>query len=300
MKTIMDFDEYLKQNSLARISLGQSGAAVHRLRDGKIAKHVKRAQLSDEILWEKYRRESLFYSRFPAEEYSFVPQVYTNLLREDELLLVLREYRPLRQEELLESSVLGKVLDALVQIHALPVPDFATGQTPRAVHYSAESLAACREGWLQVLLEHPNKFSLAPLDRIQDHINRVNDRLFAPLLRFVHGDFHCQNLLARDHGRILVCDWQNCGSGEATGDLAFLLSRLSADGFPLDEDILLSEYCRRAKLNDPRQLQAQMRLASLNTAYLFWHEYLHGSSPERVGEIYHKMCADMDFLLELC
>lgn len=151
-----------------------------------------------------------------------------------------------------------------------------------------------------MLREHPGRFSLTALDGIGENIGEVNRRLFAPFLRFVHGDFHVENLLLDDEDNLLVCDWQNCGLGEAGGDPAFFLSRPSSDGVSLSRQALLESYCRKAGISEPHRLEAQMRLADLNTAFLFWHEYLHGSGPERVAEIYDKMCSDMDFLTKLC
>ena len=36
----------------------------------------------------------------------------------------------------------------------------------------------------------------------------------------------------------------------------------------------------------------KMCLTNLNTSFRYWHQYLHGSSEERVRDIYEKMVAD--------
>lgn len=297
---IESFDEYISACATEKIPHGQSGAEVYRLSGGKIAKLVKKELLAQEGLWERYHRESLFYSHFGPCGLPFVPTVYENRLTEDRLLLVLKEYRPFPRCALHDPAMLEKVTDVLCSIHALPVPDFLSAEKPAPVHYSPETLARCREGWESVLQEHPGRFSLTEPENVCQNISRVNERLFAPFLRFVHGDFHVENLLLDDDNNLLVCDWQNCGLGEAGGDLAFFLSRLSADGITLPQRPLLESYCRKAGITEPHRLEAQMRLADLNTAFLFWHQYLHGSAPERVSEIFGKMCSDMDFLLQLC
>ena len=58
----------------------------------------------------------------------------------------------------------------------------------------------------------------------------------------VHGDFHWDNLLKTDDGRICVCDWQNVAIGGASEDLSFFMSRLGADGIQIDLDKMLNMY----------------------------------------------------------
>jgi nucleoside phosphorylase len=88
------------------------------------------------------------------------------------------------------------------------------------------------------------------------------------------------------------------GVGDVTGDISFLLSRLSADGHPLDTAQALEIYCRHASIPDPAPLDSQMRLANLNTTFLFWHMYLHGSPEDRVRQLFDHMVEDMRVLLD--
>lgn len=113
---------------------------------GKIAKLVKKELLTQEGLWERYRRESLFYSRFGPEHLPFVPEVYENRLTEDRLLLVLKEYHPLSRGALSEPATLQKIPEVLSRIHALPPPDFLPKEEPSPVRYAPETLARCRAG----------------------------------------------------------------------------------------------------------------------------------------------------------
>lgn len=174
-------------------------------------------------------------------------EVYENRLTEDRLLLVLREYHPFPRCALSDPAMVEKVTDVLCRI-------LCPQKSPRPFSDTPETLARCRESWLSVLREHPGRFSLTALDGIGENIGEVNRRLFAPFLRFVHGDFHVENLLLDDEDNLLVCDWQNCGLGEAGGDPAFFLSRLSADGVSLSRQALLESYCRKAGISEPHRL----------------------------------------------
>lgn len=297
METIRSFGEYLDVHSVGSIGLGQSGAKVYRLDENRIAKHVQRRLLQSDEAWEKYRRESLFYDCYSGAAHSFLPQVDYNELREDELLLIMQAYQPVHQARMSQPDMLERALEALAQIHALPVPAFLSAGESRPVHLEPDALKRCHQGWFSVLQEHPGRFSLDDLQTVAENINPVNTRLFAPRLALCHGDFHCENLLTDDLGRIIVCDWQNCGVGDVTGDVSFLLSRLSADGYPLDAARALETYCRHASIPDAAPLDSQMRLANLNTTFLFWHEYLHGSPEDRVRQLFDHMVEDMRVLL---
>ena len=298
MEIIRSFEEYLRTHSVGEINLGQSGAKVYRLIGDRIAKHVQRRLLQSDEIWEKYRRESLFYSCYSGATHSFLPHIDYNELREDELLLIMQAYQPVHQAQLSQPDMLEHALETLAQIHALPVPAFLSAGESAPFHLEADVLDRCRQGWLSVLREHPGRFSEARLQTVAANINPLNARLFAPRLALTHGDYHCENLLTDDPGHIIVCDWQNCGVGDVTGDISFLLSRLSADGYPLEAAQALGIYCRHASIPDPAPLDSQMRLANLNTTFLFWYEYLHGSPEDRVRQLFDRMVQDLRVLLE--
>ena len=63
----------------------------------------------------------------------------------------------------------------------------------------------------------------------------------------IHGDFHWENLLKTDDGRICVCDWQNVGIGGASEDLSFFMSRLATDGIQIELDKILDMYANAVK-----------------------------------------------------
>ena len=46
----------------------------------------------------------------------------------------------------------------------------------------------------------------------------------------------------------------------------------------------------------PDEISVRMSLANLNTSFIHWHQYLHGSSAERVQDIWVKMTEDAELL----
>lgn len=296
MERIEHFDEYLKIRSIKKMTAGRSGAEVHLLSGRQVAKYVKRELLSDQSAWEAYKRESLFYSEFSSSDHPYIPRVLYNELREDEFLLIMRVYHPISQSDMAKPEILGKVLSTLRLIHGLPIPKFVPQTNAVPLTFDEENLARCHNGWLSVLSGYDGRFSVHELNEVASSINEINRRLYQPKQCFVHGDFHCENILMDDQRNIIVCDWQNCGVGDASGDISFLLSRLSADMQHVDAEMALALYCDSD--SETKKILNQMRLSNLNTSFLYWHEYLHGAPVERVANVFTNMTHDLRRLRE--
>ncbi len=76
--------------------------------------------------------------------------------------------------------------------------------------------------------------------------------------------------------------------------MSFFLSRLGADGVEIAPERAVKLYCQERReltgeLISSQELLRHMRAANVITSFQFWHEYLHGSSCERVRGIYEKM-----------
>ncbi len=81
--------------------------------------------------------------------------------------------------------------------------------------------------------------------------------------------------------------------------MAGALPSMAADGQNIAKEKAIAAYCALSGTGvTPEEIAVQMALANLNTSFLFWHNYLHSASCERVGEIFYKMAADMAFCLQ--
>lgn len=279
--------------AIRRIDVGQGGAGVYELPEGRIAKHILRAELPNAGAWEQYAREARFYARQMEHPLPFVPEVFCSEWTDDEILIVMRQYQPLEREKL-RGAMLEPTMEVLAKIHALPLWENAGEENIPQV-LDAAKIAECLAGWRAVLAEHGDAFSADVLTEISEQINAINGRRHSARRCFVHGDFHADNLLVNESGNIIVCDWQNVGAAHPAADIAFLLSRLGADGHAIDKEQVLRLYGRYSGIST-EEIAEQMALADLNTSFVFWHYFLHGASEESVRSVYAKMVEDMELL----
>lgn len=89
-------------------------------------------------------------------------------------------------------------------------------------------------------------------------------------------------------------------SGGASGDISFFLSRLGADGIAIEPEEAVELYCHeRFRITEENiskvDLLRHMKAANVLVSFQFWHYYLHGSTCERVREIYEKMAVTDTF-----
>ena len=295
-----NFEKYLAEHTTGKITLGKSGANVYELDHTKIAKHVRRELVQSDETWESYGRELQFYSNDTAEQFHFLPKVYHCRQTDDEIQLVMEKYHPINRCNL-DDSMLEKVFAVLTQIHNMPLPEFLPKTNTGALLLEEDEIKQYLSGWCEVIREHGGAFAESKLHKIGENINKINNQLYSSKKMCCHGDFHFENLLTDCQGNIIVCDWQNVNIGHVSGDIAFFLSRLSADGVEISKEKAIQMYCglSTAGITD-EEIAAQMSLSNLNTSFIHWHNYLHGCSVDRVRGIWEKMMEDAEYLYKMC
>lgn len=288
---MQNFQEYIDGCAVSRLSLGKSGAAVYELTDGRIAKYVRSSDVPDAGKWASYQNEAAFYADAMQRNLPFLPQVLHCHVSEDEVQLILRKYRPLDRAAL-DEGMLDRIMAVLAQIHRLPVDAAAELQ-----QLDAQQIAQCADGWRAVLAEHGDAFCAEGVARVARCINDMNRRLHSSRVCRCHGDFHVENLLTDAQGNVIVCDWQSTRGGHPAADIAFFLSRLEADRCAFDKARVVEMYCRHADAIAPQEIDTQMRLANVNTTFVFWHYFLHGASEDAVRRVYEPMLQDVRRLM---
>lgn len=291
----------LKGHRHTPINIGQSGAKVYILDETMVLKYVSRQDVADPAIFDSYMRESMMYDWFRENNPTFAPLVIENQCDKDKIYILMRKYRMLSHHEVTDET-LPAIMELLVDLHQMTLPPFLKepGNTPAEM--DAAAIEDCRDGWKSVLSEHPHMFSVSDINIIAEHINDIRYLHQTDIPRLIHGDFHCDNLLSDENGRLFICDWQNAGIGHPAGDLSFFLSRLSADGVELDEDIFIAAYGQASRKKgyaaDERVLKQALLSSRIQVSFAFWHQYLHGAPVKRVQTIFSQMTADMQWLLQ--
>ena len=289
----MIIDEKIISNNMKKINLGKSGADVFELNESKILKHVVWEKIENGM-FDTYVREALFYqSECPK---TYLPEVSNVEISDNEIVLVMKKYRNLNRNDFNE-ELLRAIAGVLACIHSDTVPEFLTDNDIGSNELSEGEISDCIMGWHSVLDEHSGKFDDSLIDAVSVKINDIIRWHDSEIRHLSHGDFHWDNLLRDDNGRIIVCDWQGVGFRGASDDLSFFMSRLGADGISVDAHTFLTWYALEynrltGESIEADELERHIKAANVITTFRFWHLYLHGNDTERVREIYDKMMSD--------
>ena len=287
---------YLKKNEKKQLAGGKSGARVYDIGGEYVLKQIYRAELGNDELYEAYRKEAWWYAAGGAG-LGCLPEVLDLRSTEDEISILMKRYCALSRQEM-NAGLLEKIMKSLASVHAAEIPPLLKKQHT-AQPLLEEQIRVSMEGWQTVLGEHPGAFDGTPLERIAKEINQIILWHGSEEAVLIHGDFHWDNLLMDNQGRIIICDWQGVGTGAASGDLSFFFGRLRGDGVTVNEQEVVEAYGREIKQLSGKKVTweeiiGHIRAANVITSFTCWHEYLHGSDEGRVREIYEKMVTDSD------
>ena len=299
----INVEEYLAAHESRQIRSGKSGAEVWEIEGKYVLKHVQRAKLLEPGVFERYQNEAHFYQFLEqgdsGEKLSCIPEVLEVQVSNDEILILMEKYQELSRD-LVGEVLLRKIMRALAVVHTREIPDFLKQEQKQPGYLKSEQIRECATGWRAVLAEHPGAFDEEILTETADRINEIIAWHNGEAQVLSHGDFHWDNLLCREDGEIVICDWQGVNAGGASGDISFFLSRLGADGIVLEPQRVVELYCNERFLLTGEKISRDdmlnhMIAANIITTFQFWHQYLHGSACERVRESYEKMAVVTDF-----
>ena len=291
----MKVDKFLEGNHVKRINKGKGGADVYEINETHILKHAVRQNLNSEA-FDSYLKEARFYKFMSDKGCKYIPKILELIIEDDELIIVMKKYDDL-QKEFLNEEVIQKLAGRLAEIHLESVPDFIKCRKTAEIELSDEKKIEYTYGWITVLNEHPGYFDNTLVEKISTKINQIIKWHNTEKNTLIHGDFHLDNLLIDSHDNILICDWQSVKLGEPSSDLSFFMSRLNADGVDIDQDFFLQSYVNSFQKLSGNKLSKESILrhisaANVITSFIYWHQFLHNNSVDRVREIFNKMIED--------
>lgn len=286
-------NNYLRDHKTEKINICISGADVYVIDDMYILKHVLSHKLNSHELFLSYKKEAHLYKAMDNKKLHCLPEVISINESDDEIIILMKKYRMVEHADV-NNIVLSKILKALVRVHHCRPPEFLLQNRSDVKPLTDEQIINCVDGWRSVLREHKGLFDEKPIDHIAKNINSIILWHASGESNLIHGDFHLDNLLFNDEEEIVICDWQSVSIGDPSDDLSFFLSRFNADGFNISERVLIDLYSKAVydlygKEIDSDVICNHMAANTLITTFLYWHEYLHGASEERVRTVYEKM-----------
>jgi thiamine kinase-like enzyme len=286
-------DNYLCEHKAEKINIGMSGADVYVIDNTYILKHIVLNKLKNRELFFSYKKEAQFYQAVDIKNLNCLPEVISIKESDDEIIILMKKYRMVGHANV-NQTVLSKIMKALAMVHHYQPPEFLLQNRSDLMPLTDEQIINCINGWKCVLSEHKGLFDEKPIDKIAASINSIVLWHASGEDNLIHGDFHLNNLLFDDEEEIVICDWQNVSIGDPSNDLSFFLSRFNADGFNISERVLIGLYSKAVyelygKTIDSDAIYSHMAANTLITSFLYWHEYLHGASEERVKKVYEKM-----------
>lgn len=295
----------MQVQSIEPITVGASGAKLfHITADNKryVLKVAHESFHHNQNMQNSYLRELAFNQTVKHEEFPFIPKViYAEHHPKYGVILVMERYSSIPYKDW-TVTMQKKAMDVCAAIHSISPSRLESLHLQRdEVRINEADAYHSFLEWCSVMQEHEGKFSKQRVEEIYNNIEIVCPILNKKPHDICHGDFHPDNLLY-DGNQIYVCDWQGINIGKGIGDFSFFITRGTGFGLELNEAELLEYYCERLSLYkgesvDKNTIWKERYAASLLTTFLFWAEYLHHSTWERVAEPYQEMLTAYEFLL---
>lgn len=285
----------MSETDMIPITEGASGAHVWSIDDRFIVKYAYLPSL-DAGIRRQFRNELAFYRRC-GNGIEFVPNVIYSHGSDEEILLVLQQYRPIPIGEW-DAGLQKRAMETCARLNALETSSFQgiLENEPDAEPDAEElPLSESYANWLRLSDRFPNKLDAKLLEEMERHFEAVGqyERTLAIPQTMRHGDCHPSNFLL-DGDSLMLCDWQGVGIGSGIGDVAFFISRGMDMGLAIDRHRLIAEYAgalrKCAGIDVPiDMLLRSMAASEFMVAFRFWAEYLQEAEEARVMGIYRAM-----------
>lgn len=292
-------NNYFKEHSIKKISIGNSGVNVYSVDENKILKYI--TSKSNDNEWRLSIKESMIYNYFTGHNTTFVPEIIVNYKSDVEIFLLMKKYNEFFNNKI-NDQYINRIAYVLAYVHNLDIPNFL--EDTKEKEMTITQIEYCYNRWRNVIEEHEDSFSLDNINKLASNINKFIRYFGNSKKCFIHGDFHIKNLLINDEKDLILCDWQNSHIGNPAYDLALFISRLNADNIKFNEDLLIKKYIYYTEefgntINE-EDIINYMSYSNLKISFTIWYYYLNNNTVDRVHKIYDRMIIDMEKLLKIC
>ena len=300
------------QTELLPITTGAGGAYVYFIDDTYVVKYAYFPQL-DADTRKGYRNEFNFYKTCSNQKNIFIPEVILQTINDDEMLIVMKKYFPVKPEEWNE-NLQKYAIELCAQINAIDATGFVKIFQEQEKQSDANELSIADDNphplsvsyrdWNNLQIKFPKHIDAELLKEMYENFDQINsyaNKLGMPET-LCHGDCHPNNFL-KDGDRLVICDWQGIGMGKGIGDVAFFISRGADMGIKINRDMLIESY-REALLKYANievkvsDLHKSVAANEFGVSFRFWAGFLQTSEISRVLDIYNAMVNNYNLLYD--
>ena len=300
------------KKQLVPITVGAGGASVFSVADKYVVKYANLSTLDFETR-KQYRNEFDFYQICSNKNFDFIPEVIFQTSYDDEMLIIMKKYIPIKVEEW-DENLQKSAMELCANINAVDTTDFISifqdhdkkianandgddkGEDPYPLSLSYQN-------WVNLQKKFPEHIDAVLLKEMYENFDNIDIYTGKQTIpeTLCHGDYHPQNFL-KNGDKLIICDWQAVGIGKGIGDIAFFISRGIDMGLKVDRDKLIADYYE-ALLKytnikvDVYDLHKNVAANEFGVSFRFWAHYLENSDIDRVLNIYNAMVKSYGLLL---
>jgi len=282
------------------LNKGESGATLYTAEDNSkwyIVKHMENETPNSDF----FKKEYPFYKICNNFNLDFLPEViYAEENKELGVIIVLKHYNAITPSEWTMQRQMQAV-DVIAKIHSMSSLFInaldINAEPPKTT--DAIKLKKSYENWINILNKFEDMFDMKILNDIYqnfdfDYFKNLNKKYFC------HGDFHCENILTDESGKMILVDWQSYALGDKS-EIAFFISRGYDFGIDMQEEAIKKYYCERlsfyTKSDVPiLELEIECNASTVLVTFEHWADYLQDANADRVKPIFEKMATAFQWL----
>ena len=304
----------IPSKELVLITVGTGGAYVYSADDKYVVKYAYQPDLDYEVC-KQCRNEFYFYEICTKKNLDFIPEIIFQTANDNEILLVMQKYTPIKVEEW-DESLQKSAMELCARINATDTTDFIsivqsreneTGEKIINVGQDEKPypLSLSYQNWVNLFVKFPGYIDAVLLEEMYKNFNNIcsyGNKQFIPET-LCHGDCHPQNFL-KNGNKLIVCDWQGVNIGKGIGDVAFFISRGADMDLKIDRNKLISDYTealyKYANIHvNVSDFHNTVAVDEFSVSFRFWAQYLQDSNINRVLNIYNTMVKNYKLILNI-
>jgi hypothetical protein len=301
---------------LLSITTGQSCAHVFSVEDKYVVKYYAHLSERDYITRMMCRKEYDFYEICSRINIDFIPEVVFQTANDDEILILMKKYSPVKYEEWTE-DLQKRAVELYARINAADTADFnelflkyeklkeelnniagyKSDGTPIFKHEYPLSLSY--QNWNNIQKKFPEHIDGPLLKEMYDNF----DKRVSPIPdTFCHGDWNPNSCL-KDGDRLIVCDWAEVCMGKGIDSVTWFIKSGERRGIKMNRDKLIDDYCRALfKYTNIKIEQSDLRkhfaASDFGAAFTFGAENLQTADIDSVLNCYNTMVNNYKLMLK--